>query len=425
MDRNVKTYREIETISRVRQSKIYKRLVDKDTSLIFDDPLENDMVLNMGPQHPATHGVLRVLLRLDGETVINCVPELGYLHRGYEKLAENLTYFEFITHTDRLDYLSPMSTNVAIALAIENALGIEAPPRAQWIRTLVAELARISSHLMAMGSTCLDVGAVTMLLWTFTEREKLYDIFELISGARFTTSYTRIGGVAFDIPPEAIQKIKEWAKDFPNELAYFEKLVHRNRIFINRMAGIGIIEPQKAINLGLTGPVLRGCGIPRDLRRDEPYLVYNQLDFNVVTYDDCDSWSRYMVRVDEMKESLKIVMQILDKMPEGEVRLKDRTVLPKKQDVYTKMEELINDFMLINFGAEPEPGETYTAIEAPKGELGFYIVSMGKGEPWKLKIRSPSAANLQGLPTMAKGSMIADVVAIIGSIDPVMGEADK
>jgi NADH-quinone oxidoreductase subunit D len=425
MDRNIKTYRELETISYIRQSKIYKRLTDKDTSLIFDDPLENDMVLNMGPQHPATHGVLRVVLRLDGETVINCVPELGYLHRGFEKLAENITYLEFITHTDRLDYLAPMSNNVAIALAIENALGIEAPPRAQWIRTLVAELARISSHLMAMGSTCLDVGAVTMLLWTFTEREKLYDIFELICGARFTTSYTRIGGVAFDIPPEAIQKIKEWAKEFPNELAYFEKLVHRNRIFVNRMAGIGIIEPQKAINLGLTGPVLRGCGIPRDLRRDEPYLVYDQLDFNIITYSDCDAWSRYMVRVDEMKESLKMVMQILDKMPEGEVRLRDKTVLPRKQNVYTKMEELINDFMLINFGAEPEPGETYTAIESPKGELGFYIVSMGKGEPWKLKIRSPSAANLQGLPTMAIGSMIADVVAIIGSIDPIMGEADK
>lgn len=425
MDRNIKTYRELETISHIRQSKIYKRLTDKDTSLIFDDPLENDMVLNMGPQHPATHGVLRVLLRLDGETVINCVPELGYLHRGFEKLAENITYLEFITHTDRLDYLAPMSNNVAIALAIENALGIEAPPRAQWIRTLVAELARISSHLMAMGSTCLDVGAVTMLLWTFTEREKLYDIFELICGARFTTSYTRIGGVAFDIPPEAIQKIKEWATQFPNELAYFEKLVHRNRIFINRMAGIGIIEPQKAIQLGLTGPVLRGCGIPRDLRRDEPYLVYDQLDFNVITYSDCDSWSRYMVRIDEMKESLKIVWQILDKMPQGEVRLKDKTVLPRKQDVYTKMEELINDFMLINFGAAPEPGETYTAIESPKGELGFYIVSTGKGEPWKLKIRSPSAANLQGLPTMAIGSMIADVVAIIGSIDPIMGEADK
>lgn len=425
MDRNVRTLKEIEVISRTRQSKLYKRLIDKDTSLIFEDPLENDMVLNMGPQHPATHGVLRVVLRLDGETVINCVPELGYLHRGFEKLAENVTYHEFIPHTDRLDYLSPMSNNVGIALAIEKALGIEAPPRAQWIRTLVAELARISSHLMAMGSTCMDVGAVTLLLWTFTEREKLYDIFELICGARFTTSYTRIGGVAYDLPPEAIAKIKEWASQFPSELEYFEKLVHRNRIFINRMAGIGIIEPERAIQLGLTGPTLRGCGIPRDLRRDEPYLIYDQLDFDVITYFDCDAWSRYMVRIDEMKESLKMVWQILDKMPEGEVRLKDKMVLPKKKDVYTKMEELINDFMLVNFGAAPEPGETYTAIEAPKGELGFYIVSTGEGHPWKLKIRSPSASNLQGLPVMVIGSMIADVVAIIGSIDPVMGEADK
>lgn len=425
MDRNVTTLREIETITRIRQNKIYKRVLDKDTSLIFEDSLENDMVLNMGPQHPATHGVLRVLLRLDGETVIQCVPELGYLHRGFEKLAENMTYHEFIPHTDRLDYLSPMSNNVGITLAIEKALGIEAPPRAQWIRTLVAELARISSHLMAMGSTCLDVGAVTMLLWTFTEREKLYDIFELICGARFTTSYTRIGGVANDLPQEAILKIKEWASQFPSELEYFEKLVHRNRIFINRMAGIGIIEPQKAIALGLTGPVLRGCGIPRDLRRDEPYLVYEKLDFDVVTYQDCDSWSRYMVRIDEMRESLKMVWQILDKMPKGEVILKNKMVLPRKQDIYTKMEELINDFMLINFGALPEPGETYTGIEAPKGELGFYIVSTGEGYPWKLKIRSPSASNLQALPIMAEGSMIADVVAIIGSIDPVMGEADK
>ncbi len=425
MDRNVRTLKEIETISRVRQNKLYKRLLDKDTSLIFEDPLENDMVLNMGPQHPATHGVLRVVLRLDGETVINCVPELGYLHRGFEKLAENVTYHEFIPHTDRLDYLSPMANNVGIALAIEKALGIEAPPRAQWIRMLVAELARISSHLMAMGSTCMDVGATTLLLWTFTEREKLYDIFELICGARFTTSYTRIGGVAFDLPPEAVEKIKEWALQFPNELHYFEKLVHRNRIFINRMAGIGIVEPQHAIQLGLTGPVLRGCGIPRDLRRDEPYLFYDQVDFDVVTYPDCDSWSRYMVRVDEMKESLKMVWQILDKMPKGEISLQNKFVLPRKKDIYTKMEELINDFMLINFGAIPEPGETYTAIESSKGELGFFIVSTGEGHPWKLKIRSPSASNLQGLPIMAEGSMIADVVAIIGSIDPVMGEADK
>ncbi len=423
---NVKTKKEIEKINHVRNSKILKELLDKDVSLIFDDPLENDLVLNMGPQHPATHGVLRCLLRLDGENIIKCVPELGYLHRGYEKLAENMTYHDFIPFTDRNDYLAPLSNNVGIALAIDNSLGIEAPPRAQWIRTLVSELARISSHLMAMGSTCLDVGAVTMLLWTFTEREKLYDIIELITGARFTTSYTRIGGVAHDIDDETIAKLRAWIDQFPGELKYFGKLVHKNRIFVDRIAGIGIIEPEKCLKLGLTGPTLRGSGVPRDLRRDEPYLVYDQLDFDVITYPDCDVWSRYMVRVQEMKESLKMLIQILDKMPKGPVKLHEpKKVLPHKKDVYTKMEDLINDFMLTNYGAMPEPGETYTAIEGPKGELGYFIVSDGTGNPWKLKIRSSSAANLQGLATMAEGSMIADVVAIIGSIDPIMGEADK
>jgi NADH-quinone oxidoreductase subunit D len=416
----------VEHVQQVRQAKILRQLLDRDISLLFEDPLENDMVLNMGPQHPATHGVLRVLLRLDGETVIKCVPELGYLHRGYEKIAENITYHEFIPHTDRLDYIAPMSNNVAIALAIENACGIEAPPRAQWIRVLVAELARISSHLMAMGATCMDVGAMTLFLWTFREREKLYDIFELICGARFTTSYTRIGGVANDVPPEAFAKIREWLAQFPSELAYFEKLVHRNRIFVERLAGVGYISAEKAIQLGLTGPSLRGSGVARDLRRDEPYLVYDQLDFEVITYPDGDSWARYMVRIQEMKESVKILHQVLDKMPPGEVLAYDpKFVLPKKERVYTRMEELINDFMLINFGVMPEPGETYTAIESPKGELGFYIVSDGTGQPWKLKIRSPSAANLQALPYLCEGSMVADVVAIIGSIDPVMGEADK
>ena len=423
---NVRTQAEVDEITTKRHEKIIRELLDKDTSAYFDDPLENDMVLNMGPQHPATHGVLRCLLRLDGETVLKCVPELGYLHRGYEKLAENCTYYEFIPHTDRLDYLSPLSNNVAIALAIDNAIGIEAPPRAQWIRTLVAELARLSSHLMAMGSTCLDVGAVTMLLWTFTEREKLYDIFELICGARFTTSFTRIGGVANDIDDRTLNKIKEWAVQFAPELKRFEGLVDRNRIFLNRVSGIGIMPPEKALQLGLTGPTLRGSGVPRDLRRDMPYLVYDQLDFNVITYNDCDVRSRYKVRVDEMYESAKMVLQLLDKMPQGEIRLNEpRKVLAKKGEIYTKMEELINDYMLINFGAMPPVGETYTAIEAPKGELGFFIVSDGTGYPWKLKIRSPSASNLQGLPYMAEGSMIADIVAIIGSIDPVMGEADK
>ncbi len=423
---NVRTNAEVDRLHRKRQDKIYKTLLDKDTSAYFDDPLENDMVLNMGPQHPATHGVLRVLLRLDGETILKCVPELGYLHRGYEKLAENTTLHEFMPHTDRLDYLSPMSNNTAIALAIENSLGIEAPERAQWIRVLVSELARISSHLMAMGSTCMDVGALTILLWTFTEREKLYDIFELICGARFTTSYTRIGGVANDIDDETLAKIRKWADEFPKELKYFEGLVHRNAIFVNRMAGIGVIDKEKAIQLGLTGPVLRGTGVPRDLRRDTPYLKYNELDFDVITYNEGDTWARYMVRVQEMKESLKIIYQVLDKMPKGLTLANEPSkVLPKKNEVYTKMEELIHDFMLINFGAAPEPGETYTAIEAPKGELGFFIVSTGEGHPWKLKIRSPSSANLQGLSHMVEGSMISDVVAVIGSLDPVMGEADK
>lgn len=416
----------IERAQRLRQQKITQELMDKDTTVMFEDPLENDMVLNMGPQHPATHGVLRILLRLDGETIEKCVPELGYLHRGYEKIAENMTYHEYIPHTDRLDYMSPMSNNTAIALAIENAIGIEAPPRAQWIRTLVCEVARISSHLMAMGATSMDVGALTLFLWTFRERENIYDIFELICGARFTTSYTRIGGVANDINDDTLKMLRKWLNHFAVELRRFEALVNRNRIFVERLAGVGYMPPEKAIALGLTGPCLRGSGIARDLRRDEPYLLYNELDFDVITNNDCDVWGRYVVRVTEMKESMKILHQLLDKPKTGDFMLDDaKNVLPGKSQIYTKMEELISDFMLVNFGAMPPKGETYTAIESPKGELGFFIVSDGTGHPWKLKIRSPSSSNLQALKFMAEGSMISDIVAIIGSIDPVMGEADK
>lgn len=416
----------IERAQRLRQQKITQELMDKDTTVMFEDPLENDMVLNMGPQHPATHGVLRILLRLDGETIEKCVPELGYLHRGYEKIAENMTYHEFIPHTDRLDYMSPMSNNTAIALAIENAIGIEAPPRAQWARTVVCEMARISSHLMAMGATSMDVGALTLFLWTFRERENLYDIFELICGARFTTSYTRIGGVAQDINDDTLKMLRKWLNHFAVELRRFEALVNRNRIFVDRLAGVGYMPPEKAISLGLSGPCLRGSGIARDLRRDEPYLIYNELDFDVITNNDCDVWGRYLVRVAEMKESMKILHQLLDKPKTGDIMLDDaKHVLPGKSQIYTKMEELISDFMLVNFGAMPPKGETYTAIESPKGELGFFIVSDGTGHPWKLKIRSPSSSNLQALKFMAEGSMISDIVAIIGSIDPVMGEADK
>jgi NADH-quinone oxidoreductase subunit D len=272
----------------------------------------------------------------------------------------------------------------------------------------------------------MDVGAVTMLLWTFREREKLYDIFEKICGARFTTSYTRVGGLANDFTPDVIPMIKQFIDEFPANLRDFEGLVNRNRIFVERATGIGVITAEEAISLGLTGACLRGSGIPHDLRRDEPYLLYEDLDFDVITYSEGDCLSRYLTRGGEMKESVKIVRQLLAKIPEGPVMADDaKHVLPGKGQIYTKMEELIHDFMLINFGVQPEPGEIYSAIEAPKGELGFYIVSDGTGHPWRLKIRSPSFCNLQSLQPMCEGSMISDVVAIIGSIDPVMGEADK
>ncbi len=409
-----------------RKAKILQALEDQNTSVQFDDPLENDMILNMGPQHPATHGVLRLLIRLDGETVLAVVPELGYLHRGYEKLAENCTYHEFIPHTDRLDYLSPLSNNVAYVLAVEKLAGIEAPPRAQYLRVVISELARISSHLLWLGTQAMDVGALTVFMWTFREREKLYDIFENLAGARFTTSFTRIGGLAHDMSPEVAQMIWTFIKDFPENLAECEKLLNRNRIFVERMDGIGVISAETALDLGVTGPNLRACGIEHDLRRASPYLVYERFDFDIPVYEGGDTLARYYVRMDEMKESTKIVRQAMEQMPKGEIHAGNpKKVLPRKQRVYTKMEELIHDFMLVNFGINPPVGEVYHAVEAPKGELGFYIYSNGDGSPWRLKIRSPSFVNLQALPTLLRGAMISDVVAIIGSIDPVMGEADK
>jgi NADH-quinone oxidoreductase subunit D len=409
-----------------RKSKILQALEDQNTSVSFEDPLENDMILNMGPQHPATHGVLRLLLRLDGETVIGCVPEIGYLHRGYEKLAENCTYHEFIPHTDRLDYLSPMSNNTAYAIAVEKLLDIEAPVRAQYIRVMISELARISSHLMFLGSLAMDVGALTVWMWAFREREKQYDLFENIAGARFTTSYTRIGGLAQDVSAETLAMVKTFVDELPGHIVECEKLLNTNRIFLERTDGIGIVTRDQAIDLGLTGPGLRACGVSHDLRRANPYLVYSDLDFDVPVYEGGDALARYYVRMAEMRESVKIVHQVLDKMPAGDVHaFKPKKVLPRKERVYTKMEELIHDFMIVNFGVNPPVGEIYSAVEAPKGELGFYIYSNGEGHPWRMKIRSPSFVNLQSLPTMIMGCMISDVVAIIGSLDPVMGEADK
>ena len=380
----------------------------------------------MGPQHPATHGVLRLVLRLDGETVIACVPELGYLHRGYEKMAENMSYYEFIPHTDRLDYLAPMCNNVAWVLAVEKLAGIEAPPRAQYIRMLVSELSRIASHLVAVGSMAMDVGALTVLLWTFREREKILDIWDIICGARFTNSYTRIGGVANDMQPEARSKVEWFINQFDENLEECEKLLNSNRIFIDRLEGVGVISGEDALDLGLTGPNLRGSGIDYDVRRYQPYLFYNEMDFKIPTYPEGDCLARYFIRIDEMRESAKIVKQILDKIPQGEVQANQpKKVLPQKYEVYSKMEELIHDFMIVNFGINPPVGEIYHAVENPKGELGFYFVSKGEGHPWKCKIRSPSFNNLQAVSHLVKGYMVSDIVAIIGSIDPVMGEADK
>jgi len=406
--------------------KILQALLASRNDYTVEDVLENEMILNMGPQHPATHGVLRLLLRLDGERIIGCIPELGYLHRGYEKMAENMSYYEYIPHTDRLDYISPMANNVAWVLAVEKLAGIEAPKRAQYIRMMIAELARIASHLVQIGSFAMDVGALTVFLWTLREREKILDIWDILCGARFTNSYTRIGGVANDAQPEALAKAKWFIDQFEPYLAEVEQLLNTNRIFIERVDGVGAISKEDAIDLGFCGPNLRACGVELDLRRNAPYLCYDEIDFKIPTYTEGDCLARYFLRLDECRESTKIVKQVIEKMPQGPVHADmPKKVLPQKDEVYTKMEELIHDFMIVNFGINPPVGEIYHAIEGSKGELGFYLVSKGEGHPWKCKIRSPSFNNIHSLPKLVIGHLISDVVAIIGSIDPIMGEADK
>jgi NADH-quinone oxidoreductase subunit D len=410
----------------IRKTKILEALESEDLSVSFDDALENEMVLNMGPQHPATHGVLRLLVSLDGETIRKVVPDLGYLHRGYEKLAEATSYHEFIPHTDRLDYLQPVANNVAYAMAVEKLIHLEVPERGQFIRTICSELGRIQSHLIAYGTMVMDIGALTPFLWAMREREKILDIYDILTGVRFTTSYTRIGGVAQDITDTALAAIKKFIDEFPKYLQEMRDIIERNKIFIVRTEGIGYISKEDVIDYGITGPILRAAGINRDLRKDDPYLIYDKLDFDVPVYNDSDCLSRYYVRIDEMIQSTKILHQCLEKIPSGAYNSNNpKKVLPKKERVYTKMEELIHDFMLINFGVNPPVGESYSAVESSKGELGFYIKSDGKGNPFRLKIHSPSFCNIQILPVMMKGCMISDTVVIIGSADPVMGEADK
>lgn len=388
--------------------------------------LGETLTLNMGPSHPSTHGVLRVVLELDGELITKAIPDIGYLHRGDEKIAENMQYNQFVPYTDRLDYLAPLANNVAYALAVEKLMGWELPPRGKAIRVICCELARISAHLLGLGAFAMDVGATTVFLYTFTEREKIYNLCERLTGARFTTSYTRVGGMTRDLPEGFTQMVREFLDSFIPALNEIDSLLTRNRIFIDRTKDVGVISKEDAIGYGLSGPNLRGSGVEHDLRKTNPYLDYEKYDFEVPIGQVGDCFDRYLVRMEEMRQSVAILRQALDRLPDGPICCIDpKNMLPPKEAVLMKMEELIHHFLLVTQGIEAPPGEIYFGAENPKGELGFYIHSKGGGVPYRLKIRGPSFVNLSILPKVLPGHMVSDVVSILGSIDFVMGESDR
>ena len=391
-----------------------------------DDVLGEKMVLNMGPSHPATHGVLRLVLELDGEIIEQATPHIGYLHRGDEKIAENMHYNQFVPYTDRLDYLAPLANNAAYACAVEKLMGWTLPPRGQALRVLCCELARISSHMLGVGVCAMDVGAMTVFLYTFTEREKIYNFCEQLTGARFTTSYTRVGGQIRDLPPGLDQKILIFLDECENTIDEIAGLLNKNKIYLERMCDVGVISKEDAIDYGLTGPNLRASGVARDLRKDSPYLGYEQYDFDIPVGENGDCYDRYLVRMEEMRQSIRIIRQVLANFPEGEINVVDtKSTLPEKERVLMSMEELIHHFIVSTQGIEAPEGEVYFAAENPKGELGFYIHSKGGGVPNRLKIRAPSFVNLSITPELLKGHMVSDIPAILGSLDFVMGECDR
>ena len=384
--------------------------------------------INLGPSHPSTHGVLRVSLELDGEVVTKADPVVGYLHRGDEKIAENMTYNQFVPYTDRLDYLAPLANNVAYAIAVERLAGLEVPERGQALRVLICELARISSHLMGLGAYAMDCGAWTIFMYTFEEREKLYRLFEELTGARFTTSYTRIGGFARDTIPDGwLDRVSDFCDQFLPILDESLAMLTDNRIWRDRTEGIGVIAKADAIAWGLTGPNLRGSGVAFDLRKDKPYSGYEQYEFDVPVGTRGDCYDRYLVRGEEMKQSVRIAKQVIAKFPGGPLNVvgASKILAPSKGKVLTSMEELIQNFMIVTEGPQMPAGEVYFEAENPKGALGFYVVSKGGGVPWRLKIRAPSFCNLSILPKVCVGAMLGDVVAILGSLDFVMGECDR
>lgn len=399
----------------------------KSASAAADEFETEKLTINMGPSHPSTHGVLRLLLEIDGETVTKCDPVIGYLHRGDEKIAENMTYNQFVPYTDRLDYLSPLANNVTYAIAVERLASLQVPPRCEAIRALICELARISSHLLGLGVFAMDTGAMTVFLYTFTEREKLYTLFEELTGARFTTSYTRIGGLARDIPDGWLGRVEKFCEGVLPVVDEVDALLTRNRIFLDRTEDIGVISKKDAIAYGLTGPNLRASGVPLDLRKDKPYCGYENYEFDVPIGTKGDCFDRYLVRLEEIRQSVRIVRQIMANMPDGPWYAEDakKIYVPRKEKILTSMEELIQNFMLVTEGPQMPAGEVYFESENPKGALGFFIISKGGGVPYRLKIRAPSFCSLCVVPKVALGCMVADLSAILGSLDFVMGECDR
>jgi len=393
---------------------------------VVDRPLDTQMTISMGPQHPSTHGVLRLELVLDGEMVVKATPDIGYLHTGMEKLFEYKKYQQGIVITDRMDYLNPLGNNLAYVMAGEKLLGLEIPERAQTIRVLMCELQRIGSHLVWLGTHALDIGAMTVFFYCFREREKILNLIEAASGGRMTPSYFRIGGLMMDLPAGFENRCKQFLTDFPPAVDEFHTLLTGNKIFQKRTQGVGYISPEDAIDWGLSGPCLRGSGVALDVRRANPYSSYETYDFEVPTESDCDVWARYMVRMRELKESHKIAVQALSRLKPGPVKADaPKVVLPDRQAMKNHMDALIHHFLIVAEGFDVPPGEVYLPIEASKGELGVYMKSNGGPKPARVHCRGPSFVNLSALPDMARGEMVADIVAVIGSLDIVLGEIDR
>jgi NADH-quinone oxidoreductase subunit D len=393
---------------------------------VLEPGQDRTMILNMGPQHPSTHGVLRVLLEIDGENVVRLMPDIGYLHTGIEKTCEAKFYQQVVPLTDRIDYLCPLTNNLCYVLAVEKLLGLEIPPKAQWLRVLLNELTRINSHLVWLGTHAMDIGAMTVFLYCFREREEILKMFEMVSGQRMMTSYFRVGGIALEPPLGFFDRVRDFAGYFPEKVDEYENLLTGNPIWLMRTKGVARMTAEDAIGLGATGPTLRGSGVDIDLRRDMPYSSYEKFQFKVPVSQEGDVFARYMCRVQELRESIGIVRQALDGMPEGPIKANaPHVVLPDREKMKTQMESLIYHFKIITEGFSVPPGEVYQAVESPRGEMGYYIVSDGTAKPYRVHMRSACFANLQTLARMCEGRLLADVVAAIGSIDIVLGEIDR